>query len=434
MPRRGAAVFSGAAMTQQRSRIAISDAQAFLRDDGGNVALTFGLLTVLLVAFVGGAVDFASHARLKTSYRDAVDAAVLAGARIKQTGGTDAEAIATANAFMDKIKAKSPLPGAIVFTIVDSGVALQGAADLQMSTSFLGVIGMSQMPVQTTSIARFAQPSDLEISLMLDVTGSMNGQKLQDLKDAVVDLTNIVISDNPSTNKARIALAPFANTVKLGSSHFNAATGTTGAPGYRGCVVERPGNDSFTDASPTAGGYLTPLDDVAPSADCDNDREIFPLTNNKNDLKQKVLSLSAGGSTAGHLGTAWAWYMLSPKWASLFETDQQPASYAELSQKNPSGAPKLRKILVLMTDGEFNTQYVGPDSTTQARALCAEIKKTGIEVFAIGFDVAGNQGVIDTLRGCSSTNAHFYEATSGDALKTAFRDIALKASTVRLTK
>jgi Flp pilus assembly protein TadG len=421
-------------MTHSRFLTAHSTAKSFMRDDGGNVAMTFGLLTVLLTAFVGGAVDFASHARVKTAYRDAIDVAVLAGARVKQTGGTDADALALANAFMDKAKAKNPLPGSVTFAIVDSGVAIQGDADMQMSTSFLGVIGMTTMAVKSTSIARFGQPSDLEISLMLDVTGSMNGQKLQDLKDAVEDLTNIVISDNPSTNKARIALAPFANTVKLSTNQFKEATGNTGMNGYRGCVVERPGGDAYTDANPSTGGYLTPLEDVAPSADCDNDREIFPLTNKKNDLKQMVRSLSAGGSTAGHLGTAWAWYMLSPKWASLFDADQQPASYSELTQKNPSGAPKLRKILVLMTDGEYNTQYIGADATTQARAICTEIKKTGIEVFAIGFDVAGNQGVIDMLRGCANSNAHFYEATTGDALKVAFRDIALKASTVRLTR
>ncbi len=418
----------GSNNTDRQSRI------AFIHDNGGNVAMTFGLLCVLLMAFVGGAVDFASHARMKSGYRDAVDAAVLAGARIKQTGGSDVDAIATANAFMDKIKTKSALPGTLVFTIVDSGIAIQGTADLQMPTSFLSVIGMSTMAVQTTSIARFAQPSDVEISLMLDVTGSMNGQKLQDLKDAVEDLTNIVISDNPSANKARIALAPFSNTVKLTSNQFKAATGNHGMHGYKGCVVERPGSDTYTDASPVAGSYLTPLEDVAPTADCGNDREIFPLTNKKNELKQMVRSLSAGGMTAGHLGTAWAWYLLSPQWAALFDAEQQPAAYSELTQKNPSGAPKLRKILVLMTDGEYNTQYIGADATTQARALCVEIKKTGIEVFAIGFDVAGNQSVIDTLRGCANSNAHFYEATSGDALKTAFRDIALKASTVRLTK
>ncbi len=418
---------SGALMMQKRL-------QAFQRNDDGNIAMTFALLAVVLMALIGGAVDFAQHARMKTTYRDAVDAAVLAAARIKQTGGSDADAIATANAFMDKIKSKSPLPGTIVFSVVDGGTAIRGAGDLQMPTSFLAVIGMTTLAVPTNSVARFSQPSDLEISLMLDVTGSMGGQKLQDLKDAVVDLTNIVISDSASTNKARIALAPFANTVKLSSDQFKKATGNNGGKSYRDCVVERPGGDAHTDASPASGRYLTALDDVAPTAPCSNDREIFPLTNKKSELKKMVRSLSAGGSTAGHLGTAWAWYLLSPKWASLFDPDQQPAPYSELSQKNPSGAPKLRKILVLMTDGEYNTQYVGADSTSQARAVCAEIKKTGIEVFAIGFDVAGNQTVLDTLKGCVNSSAHFYEAKTGDALKTAFRDIALKASTVRLTK
>lgn len=415
--------------TTERRRLA-----RFLSDDGGNVAMIFAMLLIVLLALTGGAVDFASHARVSTAYRDAVDAAVLAGARVKQSGGTDEDAIATANAFIDKIKNKSPLQGTLDFTMVDGGVALQGAADLQMPTSFLAVIGLDTMPVKTTSIARFSLPSDVEVSLMLDITGSMYGQKLQDLKDAVEDLTNIVISDNPTTNKARIALAPFSNAIRLNQDQFSRATGRETGDVYQGCVVERSEGYSYSDAPPADGAYVTPFEDFAPSDYCENAQGIMPLTGRKDDLKQAVRAMQAGGSTAGHLGTAWAWYMLSPQWASVFNSDQQPASYSDLSLRNPSGAPKLRKILVLMTDGDFNTWYLGADSTSQARALCTEIKRTGIEVFAIGFDVGGNTSVTDTLRGCANSPAHYYEATNGDALKTAFRDIALKASTVRLTK
>ena len=266
----------------------------------------------------------------------------------------------------------------------------------------------------------------------LDVTGSMLGQKLQDLKDAVEDLTNIVISDSANQNKSRIALAPFANAVSLQSQHFKDVTGKTSMVGYAGCVVERTGGDAHTDKSPSAGGYLTALEDVAPSAQCDAGREIMPLSDRKTDIKNMVRSLSANGSTAGHLGTAWGWYLLSPQWAGVFDTDAQPAPYEQLKEKNPSGAPKLRKILVLMTDGEYNTQYLGDDSNMQAQSICAEIKKTGIEVFSIGFGVSGNPTVVNTLKGCANSPSHFYDATTGDALKNAFRDIALKASTVRL--
>ncbi len=87
-----------------------------------------------------------------------------------------------------------------------------------------------------------------------------------------------------------------------------------------------------------------------------------------------------------------------------------------------------------MTDGEYNTQYIGADSTTQARAICAEMKRTGIEVFTVGFQVGGSATVLETLRGCASSPSNFYEATSGDALKSAFRDIALKSTPLRLAK
>jgi hypothetical protein len=62
------------------------------------------------------------------------------------------------------------------------------------------------------------------------------------------------------------------------------------------------------------------------------------------------------------------------------------------------------------------------------------MKKTGIEVFSIGFDVAGSQTVLDTLQGCASSPSNFYNATDGAALKAAFRDIALKSSPIRLSR
>ena len=411
------------------SKSLVRATQSFKADERGNVAMIFGLMVVTLMALVGGAVDFASYSRTKSAYRDAVDGAVLAAARIKQTGGSDAEAIATANAFVEAVKAKHPLSGSVTFAIVDSGVAVQGTADLAMPTSFLNVVAMNSLQVKTTSTARFAQPSDLEISLMLDVTGSMNGQKLQDLKDAVVDLTNIVISDNPSTNKARIALAPFANAVKLNSNQFRGRDRDRRRRLRRRTARRRNLHGRGADhrqLCDAVGGRCAQRQLRGP-------RDLSVVG-------QQGRHHAEGARPDGRRFDSWAHRHglgLVHAVAELGVVVRQRSAagfVCELKQKNPSGAPKLRKILVLMTDGEYNTQYIGDDSTTQARALCAEIKKTGIEVFSIGFDVSGNQTVIDTLRGCANTSAHFYEATSGDGLKTAFRDIALKASTIRLTQ
>ena len=46
--------------------------------------------------------------------------------------------------------------------------------------------------------------------------------------------------------------------------------------------------------------------------------EVVPLTSDKSFLLNKIDGLTATGSTAGALGTAVTWYMLSPKWNSVW--------------------------------------------------------------------------------------------------------------------
>jgi hypothetical protein len=167
----------------------------------------------------------------------------------------------------------------------------------------------------------------------------------------------------------------------------------------------------------------------------------MPLSSDKQALLAKVTSLTAAGGTAGHLGTAWAWYALSPNWASLWPTST-PAAY---------GTDKLQKIAILMTDGEYNTQYdangiavnqnasscpqaANGCSTAQARALCTAMKAKGIVVYTIGFQLGGNQTAIDTLNQCATEPGKFYTADDGNQLKQAFRDIALKLTSLYLSK
>ena len=118
----------------------------------------------------------------------------------------------------------------------------------------------------------------------------------------------------------------------------------------------------------------------------------------------------------------------------------------------------MQNIAILMTDGEYNTQYdsngISVDqnkyptcssaandcSTTQARALCTAMKAQGITVYTVGFQLGGNQTAIDTLSQCASAPTNpldpvkFYNADDGDQLKQAFRDIALKLTSLYISK
>ena len=51
----------------------------------------------------------------------------------------------------------------------------------------------------------------------------------------------------------------------------------------------------------------------------------------------------------------------------------------------------------------------------------------------LGFLVIDDQRARDLMSSCATDASHFYVATNGDALKAAFRDIALKISKLRLT-
>jgi hypothetical protein len=168
---------------------------------------------------------------------------------------------------------------------------------------------------------------------------------------------------------------------------------------------------------------------------------LLPMTNDKSTLHNKINGLVDGGNTAGHVGTAWTYYMLSPKWASVLPSGSKPVAY---------GTAKTKKIAILMTDGEYNQEHDsngvatgergagssvnGTDSPSQAKSVCSAMKNSGIEVYTVGFDLGGNQTAISTLKSCAMDDAHFYNSTTGDALKQAFRDIALKISSLYLAQ
>jgi len=243
----------------------------------------------------------------------------------------------------------------------------------------------------------------------------------------------------------------------------NVNSGTTTWTMSSKCVTERIGNDKFTDAKPVGTstyvgkGYFGTSTTTSCGVGNHSDTEvnsIQPLSTDTTMLKRRIDKLVSGGSTAGHLGTAWAWYLLSPNWNTVlqaaFPTSYAAGPYSDLTTLNSKGQPKLRKIAVLMTDGDYNINYCkGTEalnsnqtpqikcnsenglSQAQATSLCTAIKNAKIEVYTVGFEVSAAAKAF--LTSCATDASHYYDATTDVALQAAFRDIALKIATLRLT-
>jgi Flp pilus assembly protein TadG len=210
------------------------------------------------------------------------------------------------------------------------------------------------------------------------------------------------------------------------------------------CASERTTNP-YAETSPVT----SPLSKLYRSdpTDCSDLPAILPLTNDSTTLSNTVDSFIASGSTAGHLGIAWAWYVLSPNFNSLWPTANQAAAY---------GTSGLQKIAIFMTDGDFNTPYCsgviaadalsgsGSDndhnscnapngsSASQAATICTNMKLAGIKIYTIGFNVTTtNQTLLST---CSSGSDYDYFPTTTTELESVFTEIANSIQNLRVAK
>ncbi len=129
---------------------------------------------------------------------------------------------------------------------------------------------------------------------------------------------------------------------------------------------------------------------------------------------------------------------------AVFTGEAEERSYSDLTTLKATGAPKLRKVAVLLSDGGYNTLRGGKDLDQQmvsnhAKQLCANMKAKGIEVFTVGFAFdqlpPGQRAIAtDTLKSCGNDVRHFYKTLTVEDLKVAFRDIAVQMSSLYLSK
>jgi len=443
-------------------------------DRSGNVAIVFALGAIVLMLSVGAAVDIGRWLHARDQTQSAVDAAVLAGGRWLQTNSTDdAGAIAAAqNFYKQEIATRLPvLNDSITFAVSSDGQTVYANGTAYIKTPFLGFAGINQLPIIAANQQPIAQATlavggnggqSLEVSMMLDITGSMAGQKLTDLQSSATDLVNILVWADQSQFTSKVAIVPFTEDIRLpNTTAINAARGTGLATSKKvsnttyylsDCVVERTGTQKYTDAAPKSGQYVMAHYTTSSTGSGSNKKGVCvvpspvqPLTSDKTTLLNAISSLQAGGGTAGHLGTAWAWYTLSPNWNTLWPSNGA-AAY---------GSSNLQKIAILMTDGDYNTQYdsngisvnqASASSTycpqaangcsgAQAASLCSAMKAAGITIYTVGFTIPSTDTTaINLLTQCASAPNMFYSAADGTQLQQAFRDIAIKLSSLYISK
>lgn len=444
------------------------------------MAVTLALSLLPLVVAGVGAVDLQRGFSARSQLQDALDAATLAGARAvtprasPPTADDDARlAAAAVPAFGENLGARTDLRLAQLsfgFDRSRPGVAV-GDAAAEVET-ILGGLVLAGRPLRVTAHAEVVRGAkNVEAALVLDVTGSMSGSKLSALKAAARDLVDLLVQEDQTPYYSKVALVPYSAAVNLGAKaeeargkarngcrdygcvrlRFTSATGEERTFHASTCVTERTAHDLYTDAS----YRLAPVGfHYAGAANGCLDSEIVPLSSDRATLKSEIDSFSAAGSTAGQIGLAWGWYALAPGFADLWPAERRPAAY------DPA---RLLKVVVLMTDGMFNTAYrkgvisedsgsgwgsdrdhirgeaTNGDSFQQARSLCDGMKAQGVLVYAVGFDLAHQPPAEAAasralMADCATSADNVYLPETGADLKEAFHQIGEEISALRIVR
>jgi Flp pilus assembly protein TadG len=336
----------------------------FKRDESGAFSLVMVGMFTSIILIGGTAIDLLRYEQVRSSLQYSLDRAVLAAASMRQTQ----DPASVVNDYMSKVEAL----GSFNVTMNDANTnvsltsrSVSAEVTASYSTYFLRIAGMNAIDVSATSSASEEIPN-MEISLVLDVSGSMEGAKLTSLKSAANTFVDTII-DVDSDALTSISLVPYASNVSLPQNMWNLYNVTELQNNSR-CVIFD--NGSYSTPGVSTSDPLRQLMDFDEKdsytwkhhEQCKTSTnavdyytgqtltlsEISPLMTDPTAIKAKINAMDAIGSTAGHIGTKWGLALLDPAAQGVGtmvggSVADRPAAYDEAG---------VLKVMVVMTDGE----------------------------------------------------------------------------------
>lgn len=159
----------------------------FGRDQRGNIAVTFAIAIIPLLAAVGGAVDYSTATRIKAQLQSAADAASVGSLAVGSPayvaagqmgsagpvpeGVTDATNIFNAN--INGLTGFTNLQVSPTVTKTNTNLTSKVTFSAQVPTAFVKLIGFPTLTVSGSSQSTGSLPMYLDFYLALDVSGSM---------------------------------------------------------------------------------------------------------------------------------------------------------------------------------------------------------------------------------------------------------------------
>jgi Flp pilus assembly protein TadG len=440
--------------------------QAFRKDQGGNIVITFALATIPVVGFVGAAVDYSRANSDKAAMQAAIDATALMLSKTA-SGLTQAQLSTNATNYFRALFNRTDVNNIVITPTytTSGGSQIVVTATGSVPTTFTKVLGMSSVNINVSSTVKWGN-SRLRVALVLDNTGSMSQHgKITALKTATNNLLTQLQGAASQNGDVYVSIIPFVKDVNVDSVNYTqtwidwtdwdnnngscsswwyndkpscTGAGKTWTPDnhntWNGCVVDR-GNSSGpstlnTDTNVTAVAvgntatmYSAEQYSYCPSA------AVMALSYNWSAMTSLVNSMTANGNTNQGLGLQLGWMSLVG--GGPFPT---PPPMDPLYQ--------YQQVIILLTDG-LNTQnrWYTNQSQIDARQqmTCNNINAAGVTLYTVQVNTDGDP-TSTLLQNCAGSpgkypdSSKFFLLTSSSEIVTTFQQIGTALSNLRVAK
>ncbi|MGZ9812244.1 pilus assembly protein TadG-related protein [Pseudoroseicyclus sp. H15] len=335
--------------------------------------IIFSLFIFLLMLIVGGiAVDVMRAETHRQRLQTLTDRAVLAATDLNQS--LDPESV------VRDYFTREGLVGDLESVTVSSAFnqrEVSIVARTQVPTTLTQLVGVDEFTVPAVATAT-ERVTDLEILLVLDVSGSMaSDNKLEDLKDAAQEFVNTVF-DGDTQGKVSMGMVPFNGQVNLGPALFaQYNTHDYGGVENNYCIdlpdAAYDSLDLATDLPMPATGFYDSYSSTSKSSSYEstwNNRPrsdygyyvnswcppmaqnmVLIPSDDRQELLDAIEGLHAIGATSINAGMRWGMELMDPGSAAMV-TELNGGPLNGQSRPLPYELDNAGKIIVLMTDGE----------------------------------------------------------------------------------
>lgn len=411
----------------------LSKISNFRSDEGGAIAIFVIFIFVMMIMFGGIAVDVMRFEMRRVSLQQTLDRAVLAASSMQQKTRTPQEI--TTEWFQvaglgDELEVDYTPPTVSGISTANKRSA-SASAKVRSYNHFMGWLDVPyiEAPVAAAAAEGIAK---VEVVLVLDITGSMDDpassgdttKKIEALRVAADNFVTIVKGAD-AKNGVSIGVVPYASQVNIPASlrqKYNATRVSSwnfianqGVPNIN--CIEVPTStytstglltslampmaavaDTYTGnratlevpepVLPTTTNYLaakdyppsiqfgprlctTKADDAATAVNESEYNQVLLPTKDAATVKARIAQLTAAGNTSIAIGMRWGTAIIDQSATNLYTITDSDGKVRPFQNNDP----EVRKIIVLMTDGEH-----------VANNYVYDAYKTGLSPFWLGTD------------------------------------------------